>query len=463
MRIATRLVLVLGAAVAAVTLAFGLLVLRQRDALLRDTVRHETGVLAELAREPATYLVAVRQAGETRVALAADADTVCLGEALAALARPEAAEAAEAREGWARCGELVHWALLSSPASAVLLARRAGRLETAAAAARLRLLLLVLLLTLTASLVILWGLGRALTRPLARLVEAVRALGRAGAPPRVSLPAEAGELRELGEEIERAAAELEARRVQLAREVEARFEAERQLRELETFAVAGRLSGSLIHELGSPLAVIGMRADAILAEPDGPPAVRAYAAEIAGELERIGELVDGMRRLVRRHELPFGVLALDEVVRAAVADALPQARAAGVELRLRLPEWTVEARGHRALLRHAVFNLLNNAVQALAQHAGERRVDVVVEADHSSVRVRVDDTGPGVAAHEAERLFEPFYTTRPPEQALGLGLVIARSIAQEHGGALHVAPRPGGGARFTLALPPYPPPAYPGR
>ena len=102
----------------------------------------------------------------------------------------------------------------------------------------------------------------------------------------------------------------------------------------------------------------------------------------------------------------------------------------------------------RTLLRQAILNLVKNGLEALSR-GGE--LTIGSRATDNGVEIFVADTGPGIPAEVAGRLFEQFFTTKP--QGTGLGLSISRQIIEEHGGDLMWSNRPGGGAVFTILLP----------
>ncbi len=102
-------------------------------------------------------------------------------------------------------------------------------------------------------------------------------------------------------------------------------------------------------------------------------------------------------------------------------------------------------------LLQAVLNLIQNAEQALASRRGGR-IGVEVVDDGAHVVLRVSDDGPGVPAADADAIFQPFVTSRPRPESTGLGLSVARAIAEAHGGSLQLEPLPQG-AVFTLRLP----------
>lgn len=476
MRIATRLVLALGAAFAAIMVVYALISQRQRETILRDALIRETETLAgalqivtnnalrdrrfadlnrvlgEIVQDPETLVGAVFDHQGRILAGGADRKTACLAPVL-----PKPGETVREAQGWADCdGARVRWLVLPvrSPGSAIVLARRATVIDREIRASRVRLATLTIVLALTAALTILLVLRRTLSAPLAEIMRGIRSLSDAGPSAPLRVPASSGELAHLAAAFNDMARELEARQAALAHEAEERVALERRLRETETFAVIGRLSGGLAHELGSPLNVIGMRAEAVLDTPGAPPAARRYAEGILEEVDRISQLVNGLLHAGRRHGITPEPVDLAEVLRGVAEHAKAHAYAAGTELELRLPDTPVTVLGQATLLRHALLNLVRNAFQALAGHPGERRVRVEVTPDSDHVLVLVEDTGPGIAEEHLAHIFEPFYTTKEVGQGTGLGLAVSRGIIQEHGGTLRIDPREGGGVRATVVFPP---------
>jgi signal transduction histidine kinase len=128
-----------------------------------------------------------------------------------------------------------------------------------------------------------------------------------------------------------------------------------------------------------------------------------------------------------------------------VGAALP----VGVRLDVRV-EAAARVRGRPGELNHVFLNLLDNAVRAVGA-SGQVRVRGSLE--NGSFVVAVDDTGPGVAEADRDRIFEPFYTTRAAGQGTGLGLSIAKQVVSEHGGAISVGASDLGGASFRVRLP----------
>lgn len=288
-----------------------------------------------------------------------------------------------------------------------------ARAATARAAAALGAALLVALG------VAVW-VGRTVSGPVGRLTAAAGGLAEAPAGTRVP---EDGppEVAALGATLNRVLGELEAQR-------RARVEA-------ETLAALGRVAGGVAHEINNPLGVI--LGHARLVERAGG-ATAADAEAIAREARQCQAIVQQLLDYARP-----GVLRRD-AIEPAEAAALAAERVDGVALTCADPLPPLAA--DRQRLDQVLYNLLQNARQF-----GEA-ITLEVAPHAGGVRFRVRDDGPGVTAADVERIFEPFYTTRP--EGTGLGLAIARSVALAHGGSLRAVPaEEAGGGCFDLWLP----------
>jgi signal transduction histidine kinase len=474
MRIANRLVLLLGCSVAVVVSGYTLIAQRQRESMLRDALVRETEVLAwtvqvvvknalrdrrfadldrvlgEVVENPETLAGAVFDSRGNLVAGGADRSSACLPQ----IAR-EIRGLVTARRGWVHCDGAVHWIALPvrSSAETLLLARRATLMERDIRTSRIRHLVLALALAGTLGLVIHLVLLRLLTRPLGEVLRGVRRIEEAGPAVPLQIRGRSGELGHLARAFHSMAEQLEAKRQSQLREFDERLALERRLKEAEKFAMLGRLSGGLAHELGSPLGVIEMRAESILAEPGASSGSRRQAREIMGEVDRIAQFVRALLHAGRRHGVAHSPVDLAEVARAVAAELRPRANAGGVRLDAPGPGAPVLVEGDATLLRHVVFNLAVNAIQALSAHAGTRIIRIRLAQEGGRVHLVVEDTGPGIASEHVNQLFEPFFTTKPAGEGTGLGLAISRGIVEEHGGELRLELPVDGGVRAVIVMP----------
>ncbi len=219
-------------------------------------------------------------------------------------------------------------------------------------------------------------------------------------------------------------------------------------------AVLGQLSAGISHELNQPLAALQTFADnasALLA--------RGRHAEVAENLQMIGELIGRTGRIVRQ---------LKTFARKEAATPQPVTVATAIEHALLLVEprrresgavITVAGNDDRPCviaeagrLEQVLVNLMLNGLDAMRDQAGPH-LEITVSRDHGMIRLSVRDHGPGIAEEVRNHLFEPFYTTKPAGEGLGLGLAISLAIIESYGGTLRTDNVADGGAVFELTLP----------
>ncbi len=238
---------------------------------------------------------------------------------------------------------------------------------------------------------------------------------------------------------------------------------ERQLAELEAthaawlenekLASLGRLAAGIAHEVRNPLGVI--RASATLAQASFAPGDEAYRAcqFIRDETNRLDGLVTALLGFARPTELRASSCSVEKLFDRVLELANSALRERGVDARRDTEAGIGELRGDPDLLAQMLLDLVTNAIEA---EEGAGVVSLRARAAGGEVWIEVADSGPGIPAADAQRIFEPFYTTKP--RGTGLGLAMARRIALAHGGTLEsVAQRgagPGGvGACLRARLP----------
>jgi signal transduction histidine kinase len=220
----------------------------------------------------------------------------------------------------------------------------------------------------------------------------------------------------------------------------------------------GELTASLAHELSQPLTGILANAQAaqrlLAATPPNLDEVRAGLADIVADDRRAGAIIRRLRELLKKGEARRVCLDLNalvgEVVTLVGHDALIRGVAIAVDFDPALPLLSAD----RVQLQQVVLNLLMNAMEAMAGTADAAR-SVVVRTqclDGQAAHVSIKDWGAGIAGDAAARIFEPFYTTK--SDGMGMGLSIARSIVEAHGGRIWATNNPTGGAtfHFTVAI-----------
>ena len=221
----------------------------------------------------------------------------------------------------------------------------------------------------------------------------------------------------------------------------------------ESEALRGTLLSSVSHDLRTPLAAITGAATTLRDQPVDEATRRELVETVCEEAERMERLVENLLDMTR---LTSGAVAprrewipVDELVGAALART--EARLARHRVRTEVPPAPGLVLADPVLLEQLLVNLLENA----ARHTPPG-TEVLVRASGGpgGLDLEVADRGPGVPPGEEEKVFERFHRGgRATGQGAGLGLAIARAIAEVHGGTLRASPRPGGGASFRLQLP----------
>lgn len=227
-------------------------------------------------------------------------------------------------------------------------------------------------------------------------------------------------------------------------------ELEEQLRLKDSLARLGELTAGLAHEFRNGLATI--HGYARLLDLDAlPPEYRPYVEGLRKETDALRQVVTNFLNFARPAELSLAPVDLRAVVERAVEEVRPETRRLGGDATVSGQFATVE--GDEVLLRQAFNNLCRNAVEACAEAGVAPTIGVhgVLDRAQGVVRVSVTDNGPGVDTAAADRVFRPFFTTRPGGS--GLGLAIVQKIVVTHNGRVTVGSAPGGGASFTVVLP----------
>jgi C4-dicarboxylate-specific signal transduction histidine kinase len=221
--------------------------------------------------------------------------------------------------------------------------------------------------------------------------------------------------------------------------------------------VLGQLTASIAHEVSQPLAAIVANGEAaqnwLRRDPPELEEVRDSVRRMVENGRRAGEVVQRIRALSRKSGPEMARLDVNGVVHDSVPLVRREITDQRIALRLELGEDVPEVLGDRVQLQQVVINLLINAVQAMAGVADRPR-ELAIQSSRDGdgqVLVSVRDTGVGIEPASADRLFDPFYTTKT--DGMGIGLPICRTIIEAHGGRLWALGSPGVGADFRFCLP----------
>ncbi|MDR3507890.1 MAG: PAS domain S-box protein [Caulobacteraceae bacterium] len=245
------------------------------------------------------------------------------------------------------------------------------------------------------------------------------------------------------------------------RDLSERQESEARLQELQSelvhisrLSAMGEMASTLAHELNQPLSAVanylkGVRR--LLANPD-PDRERIGDAldKASDQALRAGQVIRHLRDFVARGETERSVENLTKLLEEASALALVGAKEYGVRVRFAFSQGADMVLADRVQIQQVALNLIRNAIDAMADSDRRELVISTESTEPGMAQVSVSDTGPGISEDVAERLFQPFVTSKA--QGMGVGLSICRTIVEAHGGRIWVEKNGDGGATFRFTL-----------
>ncbi len=248
----------------------------------------------------------------------------------------------------------------------------------------------------------------------------------------------------------------------LQRDTETKLHAlEQQLFHADRLVTLGELTAGIAHEINQPLTAIAAYADAgVRLQLDNLPGSGldhvAICQRIAEQARRAAQVVDRLRALVQGTQMSKLHSKIDPLIRNVLTVFDHELKHSGITLQLQVPDDSPAVFVDEIQIQQIIVNLVKNSIDAIrvTSAAGTQplgQILIAVHHDDKAVFIDVIDDGPGVDEKFREKLFEPFFTSKP--KGFGLGLSICRNIAALHGGSLHYSQAPLGGAKFTLSLP----------
>ena len=240
---------------------------------------------------------------------------------------------------------------------------------------------------------------------------------------------------------------------------------EQELANTSRLSIVGELTASLAHEINQPLGAILSNADAgelLLSDPDPPlDEIRQILVDIRRDGVRASDVIRHVRKLVRKRELEFEKLDANAIAIEVIELLGAEARNRRIPIAPSLWPQPACVYGDRALIEQMLINLLTNAMDSIDSVMAERgtpsaAIPIVLgvsSTSHGEIEFEVADTGAGIPIERLEHLFDSFYTSKA--HGMGLGLSIARSIVEAHGGRIRAENNRGGGATFRATFPPF--------
>jgi len=232
-----------------------------------------------------------------------------------------------------------------------------------------------------------------------------------------------------------------------------------RLLQSEKMSAIGQLIAGVAHDLNNPLASVVGFSDLLGEAADVPPRLAEPLAVIRQEAERASAIVRNLLSFARRQEGERQLQSIRPILESTHQLLKNQLLAARIELTLEFEPGLPEVEVHANQIKQVFVNIINNAAQAITStraKEGGGKIQIVTKCEPDGLSVNISDNGPGIPEAVAQRVFEPFFSTKSEGEGTGLGLSICLGIVKEHGGSMTVDPGGAGGGRgatFTVELP----------
>jgi signal transduction histidine kinase len=229
-----------------------------------------------------------------------------------------------------------------------------------------------------------------------------------------------------------------------------------ELARVNRFSMAGELTATISHEINQPLGAIHVNVEtmAMMLESPAPDVdeIRQIAADIQRDEERASEVIRRLRSMLKKAPFEPTDIDFNDVVRETIEFLSALAVARHVDMRGYISPMSLPISGDRIQLQQVILNLIVNAMDAMSNMAGaEPKITISTARIDDLADVSISDTGPGIPPDKLKDVFEPFFTTKA--NGMGMGLSIARTIVEAHGGRMWAENRTAGGATFYIRLP----------
>jgi C4-dicarboxylate-specific signal transduction histidine kinase len=228
-----------------------------------------------------------------------------------------------------------------------------------------------------------------------------------------------------------------------------------ELARVARITTMGEMAASIAHEINQPLAAIVNNANASLRwlgrDPPNVKRARSVLERVVSDAGRASEVIGSIRAMLEKSGQERVELDVNDLIREVMTFARADLKHHGIAVRTELAHDLPRISAVRIQLQQVLLNLIANAVESMA--SVENRVLTVrsQKADGHGILITVEDTGTGIDQSNLQRVFEPFFSTKP--EGMGMGLSICRSIVEAHGGRITASPARDGGSVFQVSLP----------
>lgn len=316
---------------------------------------------------------------------------------------------------------------------------------------RNRVILAIVTITLLLFFSIFYFTRTSIIRPITELMLGAKRIGRGDLDWRIAVK-KGDEVGQLASEFNKMAENLSRTRDEVIAKAQERLELESKFQRSEKLAALGTLASSFVHEIATPLNIIGGRAERALKKIACDEDARKHLNIIASQVDRLAKIVHQFLGFASKKPPIFKPIDVNETVKSALDFIRYKLKSSGVECRLELDPSLPKVKADADQLQQVLLNLLMNSLQAMPEGGMVRigsslgRVGGV-----ERVAISIQDTGCGISPEYLKKIFDPFFTTKG--FGTGLGLSVSRGIIEDHGGTIEVQSEPGRGSVFTVTVP----------
>ncbi len=346
-------------------------------------------------------------------------------------------------------------------AGAFVFARQGSRLMASIQERRNRIIATTLILAVILSFLILIIVRRNITRPIDHLISRIREMGQGHWQQRIETRGH-DEVASLANEFNIMSEELQGSYSRLVLEQDEKLKLEQELRHTERLASVGELAAGLAHEIGTPLNIIGGRAEYLLRRPRSQAELNENLQIIRSQIDRIAGIVRQLLEFSRRQEPVFRPVDL-ALLLSNVRNFLDhKIHERGIKVEIQPVNGLPTIQADADLLQSVFINLFLNSLDAL-QPGGTIRISAEVRKPGTSLNtpangrnslcITFEDNGAGISSENIHRVFDPFFTTKDIGEGTGLGLSVSYGIIKDHGGEIQIESEPGKFTRFVISLP----------
>ena len=344
---------------------------------------------------------------------------------------------------------------------AFVLARRGLDSSRILATRRNRIIVTSSVMIALLSLLILFFVRRNVVRPIDGLIERIRAIGDGRWQERIQIQ-EKSEISSLAGEFNRMCERLQDLYGRLIEEQQERLTLERNLRQSEKLASVGQFAAGLAHEIGTPLGIIGSRAEFLLRRPRSAEETGNNLEIIRSQIDRIAGIVRQLLEFSRRREPAFRSVDLAQLLATVTGLLEHKIIEKNIVVEIKIAPNLPSIKGDPHQLQQVFINLFLNSLHALLPGG---TIEISAEAIRShggnengivgddKLRIHFEDNGAGIPADHLGQVFDPFFTTKDVGEGTGLGLSVVYGIIKDHQGEIRVDSRRGAYTRFQIVLP----------